>query len=297
LSLLFVSPTAWAADAGDLNDVVASAVKQAQAKFPDEKVKDQDVAVTLIDLRDPAKPRTGSFRGDAAIYPASVVKMFYLAATHRWLEDGKLQDSDELRRTLHDMIVDSSNDACGNIVEALSGVGNGAPLSDEEMKAWADKRQAVNRYYASMGYHGINVCQKAYAEGPYGRERIFLGPKFENRNKLTTDATARLLSEIATGKAVSPERSRQMMELLKRDPTAKPDGNDDQNTGFTAKALPPGSKLWSKGGWTSTARHDAAYVETPEGLKFVLVIFTTGHGRNREVLPAIAKGVMDGLAK
>jgi hypothetical protein len=294
--LLSATPAARAAG-DDLNEVVASAVKQAQSKFPGEKLKDQDVAVTLIDLRDPAKPRTGSFRGGEPIYPASVVKLFYLAATHRWLEDGKLQDSDELRRTLHDMIVDSSNDACGNIVDALSGVGNGAPLADEEMKAWAEKRQAVNRYYASMGYTGINVCQKAYAEGPYGRERIFLGPKFENRNKLTTDATARLLSEIVAGKAISPDRSRQMMELLKRDPAAKPASGDDQNTGFTAKALPPGSKLWSKGGWTSTARHDAAYVETPDGLKFVLVIFTTGHARNRDLLPAVARGVMEGLGK
>jgi hypothetical protein len=292
----FAMPVARAAD-GDLNDVVAAAVRQAQAKFPDEKLKDQDVAVTLIDLRDPAKPRAGSFRGGEPIYPASVVKLFYLAATHRWLEDGTLQDSDELRRTLRDMIVESSNDACGNIVDALSGVGNGEPLPDEEMKAWSEKRQAVNRYYASMGYAGINVCQKAYAEGPYGRERIFLGPKFENRNKLTTDATARLLSEIVTGKSITPDRSRQMMELLKRDPTAKPEGNDDQNTGFTAKALPPGSKLWSKAGWTSTARHDAAYVETPGGLKFVLVIFTTGHARNREVLPTIARSVMEGLGK
>jgi beta-lactamase class A len=294
LLLLSSTPAVWAAD-HSLNDVVASAVRRAQSQFPDEKLRDEDVAVTVIDLRDPAKPRTGSFRGAEPIYPASVIKLFYLAATHRWLEDGKLQDSPELRRTLHDMIVDSSNDACGNIVDALSGVGNGAPLPDDEMKAWADKRQAVNRYYASMGYTGINVCQKAYAEGPYGRERIFLGPKYENRNQLTTDATARLLSEIAAGKAVTPDRSRQMMELLKRDPTSKPEGGDDQNTGFTAKALPAGSKLWSKAGWTSTARHDAAYVETPDGLKFVLVIFTTGHAGDAEILPAIARGVMEGL--
>lgn len=295
VSVLIVMPSVRAAADDELNEVAASAVRRTQTRFPDEKLKDEDVAVTVIDLRDAAKPRTGSFRGGEPIYPASVVKLFYLAATHRWLEDGKLQDSEELRRTLHDMIVDSSNDATGAIVDALSGVGNGAPLADEDMKAWSDKRQAVNRYFASIGYAGINVCQKAYAEGPYGLERIFLGPKYGNRNKLTTDATARLLSEIIADKAVTPDRSRQMKGLLKRDPAAKPDGNDDQNTGFTAKALPPDSKLWAKAGWTSTARHDAAYVETPDGLKFVLVIFTTGHARNREVLPTIARGVMDGM--
>jgi beta-lactamase class A len=81
------------------------------------------------------------------------------------------------------------------------------------------------------------------------------------------------------GKAVSPDRSKQMMDLLKRDPARQTEGPDDQATGYTAKALPAGSKLWSKAGWTSDRRHDAAYVETPDGGKFVLVIFTTGHAR------------------
>jgi hypothetical protein len=290
------TPTTPNSDAAkNLDALVSSAVRRTQEKFATENLKDDDVAVTLIDVRDAARPRSGRFRGDAPVYPASVVKLFYLAATHQWLEDRRLGDSDELRRTLRDMIVDSSNDATGAIVDALSGVGNGAPLPDDEMKAWAEKRQVVNRYFVSLGYTGINVCQKAYAEGPYGRERIFLGPKFENRNKLTTDATARLLSEIALGKAVSPDRSRQMMELLKRDPAKKGDGPDDQATGFSAGALPAGSRLWSKAGWTSTARHDAAYVETPAGQKFVLVIFTTGHARKREILPAIAGAAIEAL--
>lgn len=277
-----------------LDALAADAVRKAQSLHED--VKDEQVAVTVIDLNDPASPRSGSFRGDAPIYPASVVKLFYLAATHQWLEEGKLTDSEELRRTLHDMIVDSSNDATGAIVAALSGVGNGAPLPEDEMKAWVEARHAVNRYFTSLGYTGINVCQPAYAEGPYLRERIFLGPEFENRNKLTTDATARLLAEIALGQSVTPERSKQMMELLQRDPWSER-GGDSQATNYTAKALPKGSKLWSKAGWTSTARHDAAYVETPDGKKFVLTIFTTGHARNQELLPAIAEHIVERLGE
>ena len=252
-------------EAAPLDDVATGAVRSVQERFPDAKLNDDDVAVTVLDLRDASNVRAGHFRGNEPIYPASVIKLFYLVAVHRWLEDGKLADSPELQRTLRDMIVDSSNDATGDVFDALSGVGNGEPLPEAEMKAWAERRQAVNRYFASLGYTGINVCQKAYAEGPYGRERVFLGEKFGNRNKLTTDATARLLSEIVPGKAVSPARSKAMMDLLKRDPTSKPQGPDDQDTGYTAAALPAGSKLWSKAGWTSTARHDAAYVETPDG--------------------------------
>ena len=42
----------------------------------------------------------------------------------------------------------------------------------------------------------------------------------------------------------------------------------DQSRDFTSIALKPGTKLWSKAGWTSTVRHDAAYMELPDGRKF-----------------------------
>ena len=84
-----------------------------------------------------------------------------------------------------------------------------------------------------------------------------------------------------------------MMELLKRspfDPKAEP-----QSREYTGAALPPGAKLWSKAGWTSEVRHDAAYVELPAGEKYVLVVFTVGHPKDKEILPAVVKVVVDGL--
>jgi beta-lactamase class A len=280
----------------------AAAVRATCDEFADEKLREDELALTIVDLRDLANIRRGSFRGDAPTFPASVIKLFYLAAAQQWLEEGKLTDSDELQRAMSDMIVDSSNDATAMFVESLTQAPGGEPVVAEQMKEWSHRRNAVNRYFASLGYtiggeHGINACQKTYCEGPYGRERIFLGPKFENRNKLTTDATARLLAEIVTGKSVTPARSQQMMKLLQRDRTAKSGGADDQAHGFIAKALAPGDKLWSKAGWTSTARHDAAYVETEDGLRVILVIFTSGHSRNREILPALARRAIDGLRK
>jgi len=138
--------------------------------------------------------------------------------------------------------------------------------------------------------------QKPWGDGPYGRERLFVGKNYENRNALTTDATARLLSDIVLGRAVSEARSRQMMELLKRDPSKPPPADTcepDQSRDFTGVALKPGAKLWSKAGWTSTARHDAAYIELPDGHKFILVTFTVGHGNDRNIIPAIARRIQE----
>src|SRR5258705_12505068 len=105
------------------------------------------------------------------------------------------------------------------------------------MSEWQEKRNAVNRYYSSLGYTNINVNQKTFCEDAYGREKVSRGPNGENRNKLTTDAVARLLSEIVTGKSVNAGRSAQMMELLKRDYTGTVKDADDQGHGFTGIAL------------------------------------------------------------
>lgn len=66
-----------------------------------------------------------TYRGVERIYPASVVKLFYLVAVNEWLEKGMTSPSQELSRALKDMIVDSSNDATSLIVDILSGTTSG----------------------------------------------------------------------------------------------------------------------------------------------------------------------------
>lgn len=279
-----------------LQRAVDDGVRAALARFGEKGLTEKNLAVTLVDLTDSRDIHHASFRGGEPIYPASVVKLFYLVAAHRWLEDGRLRESDELKRALRDMIVDSSNDATHYLVDALSGVANGELLPPEDMKEWAERRNVVNRYFASLGYEKINVNQKPWCEGPYGRERVFLGPNYENRNKLTTDATARLLTEIVLGRAVTPARSAAMLELMKRDFEGESDDTDSQAHGFTGIALEHGMRYWSKAGWTSTTRHDAAYLELPGGRRLVLVTFTTDHAKEREIIPTIARAVLKGMS-
>ncbi len=281
-----------------LQELVNEAAHTALTKFADKKLTENQLSITLIDLRDAQHPVTASFRGNERVYPASVVKLFYLVAVQRWLEDKRIEQTDELKRAVRDMIVDSSNEATQYVVDVLTHTTGGYELPAKEMEEWQDKRNVVNRYYLSLGYTNINTNQKTFCEDAYGRERVSRGPNGENRNKLTTDATARLLAEIVTGRAVSPARSAQMMELLKRDFAGTSKDNDDQGHGFTGIALQgmTGAKLWSKARWTSTTRHDAAYVELPNGARFVLVTFTTDHANEREIVPTVARVVIDGIA-
>jgi len=286
-----------ATNATTLQDLVNEAARTTLGKFADKKLVENQLSITLIDLRDPQHPATASFRGNERVYPASVVKLFYLVAVHRWLEDKKIQETAELKRATRDMIVDSSNEATQYILDVLTHTTGGYELPAKEMKEWQHKRDAVNRYYASLGFTNINTNQKTFCEDAYGREKVSRGPNGENRNKLTTDATARLLSEIATGRAVNAARSTMMMELLKREFSGTTKDKDDQGHGFTGIALQGmnGAKLWSKAGWTSTTRHDAAYIELPNGAKFVLVTFTTDHSNERDIIPTVARVVLEGL--
>jgi beta-lactamase class A len=280
-----------------LQGLVNEAARKTLEKFKDKKLQESNLAITLIDLTNPQSPAQASFRGGEPIYPASVVKMFYLVMAHRLLEDGQIKETDELRRALKDMIVDSSNDATSYVLDTITGTTSGPELKGAELKKWGEKRNAANRYFTAQGYTGINVNQKTYCEGPYGRESIFRGLKGENRNKLTTIATARLMSEIVQGRAVTPARSGAMMELMKRDYAGTSKEADDQAHGFTGIALKPGARLWSKAGWTSTTRHDAAYIELPTGARFVLVTFTTDHSQERQIIPTVASVIIEGLSK
>ncbi len=279
----------------ELQTLVNKAANETIAKFAAKNFKAGNLAITLIDLRDPNNLKMANFNGEQKIYPASVVKMFYMTALERGLEDGKIKLTPELERGLKDMIVDSSNDATNYILDVLTDTSGGAELPEKEFKIYGEKRNAVNRYFKSLGYENINVNQKTYCEDAYGREQQFRdGGK--NRNMLTTDATARLLAEIVSGKVANMERTRQMMGLMKRDFSGTTKDQDDQAHGFTAIALNElkmtDARLWSKAGWTSKTRHDAAYIETPDGLKFVLVVFTENVANEREIIPSIARSIL-----
>ncbi|MEH1981655.1 MAG: serine hydrolase [Nostoc sp.] len=288
----------------------------AWAEFP--TLARNQIALTWVVYDPPVRVNTGgaltpnafwdhpvrgfTYRGVERIYPASVVKLFYLVAVNEWLEKGMTQTSKELERALRDMIVDSSNDATSLVVDILSGTTSGPELPTGPFETWQYQRNIVNRYYQSLGWEEletINACQKTWGDGPYGRERAFVGELLENRNMLTTNAIARLLHSIVGGVAVSSGRSQAMMALLKRPLNdLSSDTEENQVTGFLGSGLTENAQIWSKAGWTSQVRHDAAYIELPEQRPYLLVVFTEGkaQAKSQVILPFVSKLVAEAIA-
>ncbi len=242
-----------------------------------------------------------SYRGVERIFPGSVVKLFYLVAAHEWLDKGMIPASAELDRAVRDMVVDSGNDATGLVVDMLTGTTSGPELPTGPFETWKYQRNLVNRYFQSLNWpelETVNMNQKTWCDGPYGREQGFIGGLKENRNMLTTEATARLLHSIVGGVAVSPQRSRAMMTLIKRslDPPTLAANPENQVTGFLGGGLPPDAQLWSKAGWTSTVHHDAAYIELPGKPPYLLVVFTekkTPTSQNEAILPFVSRKIAE----
>ncbi len=271
-------------------------------------------AITLLlhDVLRGASPheriRGFGYRASQPFYPCSVVKLFYLVAARARLEEKFIAPHEELDRAMRDMILVSSNTATNYVIDLVTGTTGDTLLSDNERLVWEEKRQWVNRYFRSLGwpeFEHINVSQKLMDDQRYGRERMFAGADGRNHNALTTDATARLFYEIFTGQIVNPAHSKCIADTLARslDPEWIASEPGAQVNGFFGAGLPQGSRLWSKAGrtnWTgdpaaSYRRHDAAYVELPEGPAFTLVAFTQGMAISTDetCLPMIARTAVD----
>lgn len=249
------------------------------------KLKAEDLAISVVDVTRPELVSRADFQGDAPFYPASVIKLFFMADVFlKHKEKGG-----DVERALKEMISVSDNDATAYLVDLLAGTVPGPPLQGRRLKRYVEKRRDINQRFAKLGYvNNLSAMMKPWSFGPFGVDKQVLGENRVNRNKLTANATASLMLWIQRLRAPG---AHEMMALLHR-PLAPVREEENQVKEFIGEALPADARLWSKAGWTSEVRHDAAYVELPSGRKLVLVIFTRGPADDVTLIPAIARNVL-----
>lgn len=149
-----------------------------------------------------------------------------------------------LRELVRRMITRSSNLATNIVIEFI-----GAPRVMALMK--------------EIGAHDIQVLRgveddKAYRAG---------------RNNTTTSYDLMLIMRtLGEQKAISPEASREMIEILSA---------QEHNDGIPA-GLPKGTKVAHKTGSITAIAHDAALVLPPDGAPYVLVVLTRGFEKGDE---------------
>ncbi len=292
LLTFFCAPVALFADFREFKSVPTDAELGAKlSRAAETSLKDfprltaDNLAFSVIDLTKPDAPVRADYHGDAPFYPASVIKLFFMVET---FHQGKF--SPEIGRALREMIQVSDNDATAFFVDILTDTCSGSELEGKALEDFLERRRKPNRYFASLGYD-ISAMLKPWSFGPFGRDMQALGENKINRNRATANSVASLLLWIVRRKAISAQASDAMMTLLER-PLNPPRPTENQVKDFFGESLPPGAKLWSKSGETSEVRHDAAYIESPNGRKLVIVIFTRGCGDDKQLLPGIGKRLL-----
>ena len=264
-----------------LDAQVRAAANESLREFP--ALKAGDLGLTVVDLTNPAGISRADYDGNVSFYPASVIKVFYLADVYMQ----NLQDQGDVQRALREMVGVSDNDATAYLVDLLAGTCAGGELEGPAFDRFVDQRREINRHFAKLGYD-VGLMMKPWSFAPYGREMQLLGKDRENRNRLTPNATAAMMLWIARGRAPASDV---LLEFLHRPMDTRKD-DENQIDEFIGEALPAGSRLWSKAGWTSSVRHDAAYVELPSGRKLVMVVFTRGVSNEKDVIPEITRNVL-----
>ncbi len=255
-----------------LDEIAREAALSAVEEVGEGKVAPEEIWFTILDARDPRDPRIGHYQGDALVYPASVVKMCYMVAAYDQVATGQLRMTPDLLSDIRVMMDVSSNTATSRIFDLLCNTGFGPELEGEALESFEWKKYTVHRYMQALGLEELFAVNKTYAAGVplYGREFVFLGERvadnYEYSNKMSTNATSRLLYMIWRRALVSPEASEEMLEHMLR-------GNGRGGSRFLG-LLPESATLYSKPGGTPTCRHDAGIIELADGGAIIVSAFS-----------------------
>lgn len=230
-------------------------------------------------------------RGDQQIYPASVCKMFYLAALAAFEAAGRIVLDDEDHRATEAMIGISSNDATTYLLGRLTGAFDGPMLPPAELEAWVTARRQVQDWLDGLrlpALDGIHLIHSTYEDSPYGRARQ--ARQIRPGNHLSASACAGMLHDMLRGALPGRDwMARRLARDWQRD--AGPDPEGDQIGGFLTGGIPAGFKVWSKAGHTSWTRHDVVSVAAPDGRAATLAVMTEGQAAadHTGTLPAFAR--------
>lgn len=267
----------------NLSAALSRAADASLKKFP--KLTADNLAFSVVDLTKPETMVRAEYHGDVPFYPASLVKLFFMVEA---FHQGHL--TTEIERALREMIQVSDNDAAAFLVDVITATTSGPELEGSALEEFINRRRRLNSYFTSLGYD-ISAMVKPWSFGPFGRDKQIMVEKSINRNRASANSIASLLLWIVRRHAVSLPASEAMLGLLER-PLAPPRATENQVREFFGESLPEGSRLWSKEGDTSEVRHDAAYVELPDGRKLIIVILTRGAADDKTLLPAIGKHLL-----
>ncbi len=275
-----------------------------------------NISITLIDVNERVMAQ---YQGHVPRYPASVSKLFWLVILYSYMEKSVINLDFKLSNNINKMMDKSDNEAASHIIDKITRTQSGQLISQEQFNHWYQKRKQLNNFFQSAGYSQLNITQKTfpipyldeYGKRPQGKDLKMrhLGKHDANnpiRNKLTTWHASRLMYEIVTNQAISPQYSQRIQDHLERNLSPQawkiidPRFEFNPVRAFFGENLPTNIRFLSKAGWTSSTRQEVAYIETPDQqTKYILAIFAEdkAYAKNWDIFPQLSKYVFQEMTK
>ncbi len=234
-------------------------------------MRGRKLAVGVVDLTDPARPKFGRVNGSVMMYAASLPKIAILLAAYEAFEDGSLPESIEIHDALARMIRVSSNSDATDMIDRLGFERIAATLTDPRYELYDRRRGGglwVGKRYAKAG-------------------RRYPDPLTGISHGATVTQVCRFYYLLATGRVISPERSRQMLGDL-ADP-----GLHHKFVSVVEKQAPR-ARLYRKSGTWRIWHSDSILVWSPGWRRYILVAMTeseNGERILREIVPVVEEAL------
>ncbi len=235
-----------------------------QDKLSQDLLVQGKLAVGLVDLADPGRPRFARVNGDTMMYAASLPKLAILLAACQGFEDGSLAETPQVQADLIEMIRRSDNFAASQVVGRLG-------LSRIERLILAPPY----RFYDSKTGGGLWVGSS------FGRDGLQNPEPLKNLlQAATVNQVCRFYYLLACGRLINPARSRQMLKIM-----AFPDLHDKFVSRLETEV--PGNYLYRKSGEFRLWYSDSILVWDRTWRRYILVGLVE-HPQGEEVLRKLA---------
>lgn len=161
-------------------------------------ILEKKMAVGLVDLSNPEKPRFARINGNHMMYAASLPKIAILLAAMDALEKGELKETAEIRKDMRLMISKSDNEASTRMIDRIGYTKLESVMTDPKYA-----------FYDEDNGGGLWVGKRYGSGGETNRE-----PLKNLSHAATVTQVCRYYYLLANGKLVNEKRSKQMLNIM-----------------------------------------------------------------------------------
>lgn len=161
-------------------------------------VASKRMSIGIVDLKNETQPRFAGINSNEMMYAASLPKIAILLAAIDAIDQGELEQTEEVTRDMRIMISKSNNQASTRMIDRLGYEKIEAILTDEK----------YHLYDPEMG-GGLWVGKRYASGGATNRE-----PLKNLSHAANAFQVSRFYYMLVNGRLVSPERSKQMLAIL-----------------------------------------------------------------------------------